>query len=69
MATAPFTEGVSILAEGELAIDENASTVSFAPTPSHVAYLSMAVPEGEERVRDFLDQLNDEDRLFSKFER
>ena len=45
-----FTEGVSSSAEGELAIDETASTVSSAPNTCVVADVSVAVQEGEECV-------------------
>ena len=39
----PFTEGVSSSAEGELAIDETASTVSLAPNVCVVPGVSAAV--------------------------
>ena len=55
-----FTEGVSSSAEGELAINETASTVSLAPNICLLPDLSVAVREGEECVRDFLDHLSDE---------
>ena len=45
-----FTEGVSSSAEGELAIDETASTVSVAPNVCVVPGLSAAVEEGEECI-------------------
>ena len=61
MSTNPFTEGVSSSAEGELAIDENASKFSTAPNPHVVPDLSVAVREGEEFVRDFLDHLRGEE--------
>ena len=48
-----FTEGVSSSAEGELAIDEIASTVSLAPNVFVVPGLSAAVEEGEECVGEF----------------
>ena len=40
-----FTEGVSSSAEGELAIDETASTVSLAPNVYVVPEMSVAVRE------------------------
>ena len=52
-----FTDCVSNSAEGQLAIDETASTVSLAPNLCVVPDLSVAVREGEECVRDFLDHL------------
>ena len=52
--TAPFTEVVSTSAEGELAIDENASTVSSAPNFD----LFEAVREGEQCVHVFLEHLS-----------
>ena len=58
---APFTEGVSSSASGELAIDETASTVSLAPILCVPANLSVAVREGEECIQDFLDQLSGEE--------
>ena len=45
-----FTEGVSSSAEGELTIDETASTVSLAPNVCVVPGVSGAVEEGEECV-------------------
>ena len=45
-----FTEGVSSSAEGELAIDETASTVSSAPNSCVVPGVSAAVEEGGECV-------------------
>ena len=49
-----FIEGVSSSAEGELAIDETASTVSFAPNVCVVPGVSAAVEEGEECVGEFV---------------
>ena len=43
-----FTEGVSSSAEGELAIDKTASTVSLAPNVCVVPEISVPVREGEE---------------------
>ena len=45
-----FTECVSRYVEGELAIDETASTVSLAPNVCVVPGVSAAVEEGEECV-------------------
>ena len=55
---APFTEGVSSSAEWEMAIDEIASTVSLAPNHGVVPGPSLAVQQGEEYVRNFLDDLS-----------
>ena len=55
-----FTQSVSSSAEGELAIDETASTVSLAPNVCVVSEISVAVQEGKECVQDFLDQLSGE---------
>ena len=48
-----FTEGVSNSAEGELVIDETASTVSLAPNVHVVSGVSAAMEEGEECVGEF----------------
>ena len=56
-----FTEGVSSSAEGELAIDETASTVSSAPNVSVVSGVSATVQEGEEYVEEFADHLSVEE--------
>ena len=64
-ATTPFTEGVSSAAEEELVIDENASTVSLAPNLCVVLHLTVAVREGEECIRDFLDHLSSEESASS----
>ena len=48
-----FTEDVLISAEGELTIDETASTVSLAPNVCVVPEMSAAVRAGEECVQDF----------------
>ena len=50
-----FTGGVSSSTEGELAIDETASTVSLAPNVGVVLGVSAAVEEAEERVEEFVD--------------
>ena len=55
-----LTEVVSGFAEEELAIDENASTVSLAPNVFVVPGLSVAVQEGEECVEEFVDHLSGE---------
>ena len=56
-----FTEGLSSSAEGELAIDETASTVSLAPNVCVVPGVSAAVEEGEECVGEFVDLVSGED--------
>ena len=48
-----FTEGVLRSAEGELVIDEAASTVSLAPNVQVVPGVSAAVEEDEECVGEF----------------
>ena len=48
-----FTERVSSLAEGELAIDETTSTVSLVPIVRVLPGVSAAVEEGEECVGEF----------------
>ena len=53
-----FTDGVSISAEWELAIDETASLVSLTPNVCVVPGVSVAVREGEECVQDFFDDLS-----------
>ena len=50
-----FTDGVSSSGEGELAIEETASTVSIAPNVCVVPEMSVAVREEEVCVQDFLD--------------
>ena len=64
-ATASFTAGVSSSAEREIAIDENASTVSLAPNICVVPDLSVAAREGKEGVRDFLDDQSGEETACS----
>ena len=59
--TALFTEGVSSSAEGELAIDETASTMSSAPKVCNVPGVSAAVEEGEECVKEFVDPVSGEE--------
>ena len=61
-----FTAGVSSSAEGELAIDETASTVSLPPNVCVVRDLSVALRAGEECVRDFLDHLSGEESAVSQ---
>ena len=56
-----FTEGVSSSAEGELAIDETASTVSLAPNVYVVPALSAAVEEGEECVGEISSPVSGEE--------
>ena len=53
-----FTEGVSSSAEGELAINETASTVSLAPNVCVAPGVSAAVEEGEECVEEFVSHLS-----------
>ena len=57
-----FTEGVSSSAEGELAIDETASTVSLAPNVCVAPGASVAVEESGERVGVFANPVSGEDR-------
>ena len=56
-----FTEGVSSSAEGELAIDETASTVSLAPNTCVVPGVSATVEEGEECVGVFASPFSGEE--------
>ena len=60
-AAALFTEGVSSSAEGELAIDETASTVSLAPNVCVVPGVFAAVEEGEECVGEFVSRVSGEE--------
>ena len=60
-----FFDGVSSSAEGELAIDETASTVILAPDLWVVPVLSVAVREEDECVGDFLDCLIGEEGAVS----
>ena len=55
-----FTEGVSSSAEGELARDETASTVSLVPNVCVVPGMSAAVEEGEESVGEFVSPVSGE---------
>ena len=64
--TAAFTEGVSSSADWELAIDENASSVSLAPKPVVAPDLSVAVREEEESVLKFLAYLSGEESASSQ---
>ena len=54
---APFTEVASTSAEGELVIDESASTVSVGPNVCAVPDVTEAMQKGEECNGEFLDQL------------
>ena len=56
-----FIEGVLSSAEGELAIDETASTVSPAPNICVVPRVCAAVQEGEECVEEFVSHLSGEE--------
>ena len=58
---AVFTEGVSSSAEGELAIDETASAVSFAPNVCVLPGVSAAVEESEECVGEFVSPVSGEE--------
>ena len=63
-----FTEGVSSSAEGELAIDETASTVTLAPNVCAVPGVSAAVEEGEECVGEFVSPVTGEESAACHFE-
>ena len=67
-AAALFTEGVSSSAEGELAIDETASTVSLAPNVCVVPGVSAAAEEGEECVEEFVDLLSGKESVVRHLE-
>ena len=56
-----FSEGVSSSAEGELAIDETASTVSLAPNVCVVPGMSAAVQEGAVCVGEFVSLVSGEE--------
>ena len=56
-----FSESVSSSVEGELAIDETASSVSLAPIVCVVPGVFAAVQEGEECVEEFVDNLGSEE--------
>ena len=62
-----FAESVSSSAEGELAIDETASTVSLAPNVYVVPEMCVDVREGEECVQDFLDHLSGDESAARHF--
>ena len=53
-----FTDGVSNSVEGQLAIDETASTVSGASNVCVVPGVSVAVGKSEKCVEEFLDHLS-----------
>ena len=57
-----FTEGVSSSAEGELAIDETASTVSLAANVCVAPGVSAAVEESGERVEEIASPVSGEER-------
>ena len=57
-----FTEGVSSSAQGKLAIDETASTVSWAPNVCVVPGVSAAVEEGEDCVGEFASPESGEEK-------
>ena len=63
-----FNEGVSTSAEGELAIDETASTVSLAPNVCVVPGVSAAVEEGEECVGEIVSPLSSKESAARHFE-
>ena len=56
-----FTEGVSSSAEGELAIDETASTASLLPNVCVVPGVSAAVEEDEECVGEYASTVSGEE--------
>ena len=58
---AHFTEIVSSSVEGELAIDETASTVSWAPIFCVVPGVSAAVEKSEECVGEFVSPVSGEE--------
>ena len=62
-----FTECVSISAEGDLAIDETASTVSLASNVCVVLGVSAAVQEGEECVEEFVNHVSGEESAVRHF--
>ena len=63
-----FTEGVSSSAEGELAIDETASSVSLAPNTCVVPGVSAAVEESEEGVGVFASPVSGEESAVCQLE-
>ena len=56
-----FTESVSSSAEGELVIDETASTLSLAPNVCVMPGVSAAMCEGEEWVGEFVSPMSGEE--------
>ena len=56
-----FTEGVSSSTEGELAIDETASTVSLIPNVCVVPGVSAAVEESGECIGEFVSPVTGEE--------
>ena len=63
-----FTEGVSSSGEGELALDETASTVSLAPNVCVLPGVSAAVQEGEECVEEFVKRVSGEETAIRQLE-
>ena len=63
-----FTEGVSSSAEGELATDETASTVSLAPNVCVVPGVSAPVEESEECVGEFVSPVSGKESAARPFE-
>ena len=63
------TEGMSSSAEGELAIDDTASTVSLAPNACVVPGVSAAVEEGEECVGLFASPVSGKEIAVRHLER
>ena len=64
--TESLTEGVSRSAEGDSAIDEDASTAELAPKFRVFPNLTVAVREVEECIREFLDQLSGKEGALSR---
>ena len=62
-----LTKSVSSSAEGELAFYETASTVSLPLNVCVVPQVSVAVPEDEECVQEFLDHLSGEESATHQF--
>ena len=65
---AVFNERVSSSAEGELAIDETASTVSLAPNVCVVPGVSAPVEEGEECIGEFVSSVSGKESAARHFE-
>ena len=65
--TALFAKGVSSFLEGELAFDENASTVSLAPNICVDPGVSLAVQEGEECSEELVDNVIGEESAARHF--